>query len=112
MELYANEELHWHQRSNEKWLLQGDNNTSFFHRVGNGKRRKHTMKSLSENDVIIEGMGNLISHATEYYKDLFELAPRNISAYLWEQHERISVEDSLDLARPLRLERLNMLYSQ
>jgi sulfur relay (sulfurtransferase) DsrF/TusC family protein len=24
LELYAIEELYWHQRSNEKWLLQGD----------------------------------------------------------------------------------------
>lgn len=29
-ELYANEELQWAQMSNERWLLQGDNNTAYF----------------------------------------------------------------------------------
>jgi hypothetical protein len=29
MEMHVSEELHWHQRSNERWLLQGNNNTYF-----------------------------------------------------------------------------------
>jgi hypothetical protein len=29
MEMHASEELYWHQRSNERWLLQGNNNTYF-----------------------------------------------------------------------------------
>jgi hypothetical protein len=55
------------------------------------------MKSLSENDVIIEGTGNLLSYA---YKDLFGPVPGNmfnISLNLWEEHAKISVEDSVDL---------------
>ena len=40
LRLVAEEELYWHKRSNSKWLLEGDNNTSFFHRVANGKKRK------------------------------------------------------------------------
>jgi len=38
--LMEEEELYWHKRSNNKWLLEGDLNTGFFHRVANGKRRK------------------------------------------------------------------------
>lgn len=37
-ELYADEELHWLQFSNERWLLQGDNNTAYYHKVANGKK--------------------------------------------------------------------------
>jgi hypothetical protein len=32
------EELHWFKRSHETWLLRGDNNTKFFHRVASGKK--------------------------------------------------------------------------
>ena len=34
------EELYWFKRSHEKWLHEGDNNTEFFYRVANGRKRK------------------------------------------------------------------------
>ena len=34
------EELKWYQRAKVKDLLQGDNNTQYFHLVANGKNRK------------------------------------------------------------------------
>ena len=40
LRLLEEEELYWHKRSNLTWLLKGDNNTGFFHRVANGKKRK------------------------------------------------------------------------
>jgi hypothetical protein len=33
--LLEKEEAFWQQRSGERWLLQGENNTSFFHRMAN-----------------------------------------------------------------------------
>jgi hypothetical protein len=44
------EELYWYKRSHETWLLKGDNNTNFFHRVSNGRRRKQTIYALYEGD--------------------------------------------------------------
>jgi hypothetical protein len=76
--IYANEELLWYQKSHEKWLLEGDSNTSYFHRVANGRKRKNTMLSLNDNGVNIEGTEKLIEHATSYYKNLFGPAPGNI----------------------------------
>jgi hypothetical protein len=52
-------------------LLKGDNNTEFFHRVANGKRRKQTIFTLKCGDRIVTGDDNLMAHATEYYKALF-----------------------------------------
>jgi mannosylglycoprotein endo-beta-mannosidase len=42
LRLLEEEEAYWHKRSNSMWLLKGDNNTTFFHRVANGKKRKNT----------------------------------------------------------------------
>jgi hypothetical protein len=35
LKMLEEEELHWFKRSHETWLLKGDNNTEFFHRVAN-----------------------------------------------------------------------------
>jgi mannosylglycoprotein endo-beta-mannosidase len=40
MKIYEEEELYLFSRSSEKWLLEGDNNTTYFHRVANGRSRK------------------------------------------------------------------------
>jgi hypothetical protein len=87
--------------------LEGDLNTIYFHRVANGRKRKNTMFSLKENDILIEGTDNLISHATAYYKNLFGLAPGNIldfDANMWKPHEKLSEEENLILTRPFSVE--------
>jgi len=40
MKMCEEEELYWFKRSHEKWLLEGDVNTEFFHRVANGRKRR------------------------------------------------------------------------
>lgn len=65
------EETYWYERSHETWLLKGDNNTSFFHRCANGRKRKNTIISLEDGDQIIEGDDKLLEHATKYYSELF-----------------------------------------
>ena len=37
-DILANEELFTLQQSNERWLLKGDQNTTFFHPAANGKK--------------------------------------------------------------------------
>lgn len=66
--MYDEEEVYWNKRSSEQWLLQGDNNTSYFHKIANGRRRKHIISQLHDGDVEIKGTKLLVKHATEYYK--------------------------------------------
>jgi len=40
------EELYLIQRRGEKWTLEGDANTGFFHLAANGRRRKKQILSL------------------------------------------------------------------
>jgi mannosylglycoprotein endo-beta-mannosidase len=69
--LLDQEETYWHNRCHEQWLLKGDNNTSYFHRIANGRKRKSTIISLENEGIVIEGNDNLLRHATKYYSDLF-----------------------------------------
>ena len=65
------EELYWYQRSHDKQLHDGDNNTEYFHRVANGRKRKKNILSMEDGTRIIEGDEDLLNHATTYYKNLF-----------------------------------------
>ena len=71
MSLLDQEEAYWHKRCHEEWLLKGDNNTKYSHKIANGRKRKNTIISLDKDGLIIEGDENLLQHATEYYSDLF-----------------------------------------
>lgn len=42
MKILDNEELYWYKRCHETCLLKGDNNTEFFHKVANGRKRKQS----------------------------------------------------------------------
>jgi hypothetical protein len=68
LHLLEKEEAFWQQRCVEQWLLQGDNNSKFFHRVANGGKRKRTIFSLKDGSDTIQGTPTLLEHATNFYK--------------------------------------------
>jgi len=51
-EIYIAEEIYWQKRGGERWILQGDSNTSFFHKCANGRKRKPTITSLEDGERI------------------------------------------------------------
>jgi hypothetical protein len=70
-QIMEEEEIHWFKRNHETWLLKGDNNTNFFHRVANGKKRKQIPFSLMDGEVQVMGTDNIIKHASDFYKSMF-----------------------------------------
>jgi hypothetical protein len=74
IQMLREEEIRWYQRSKANNLLQGDNNTKYFHMVVNGKNRKSWIFQLEEGDRIIKGNEPLKSYITDYYKSLFGLS--------------------------------------
>jgi hypothetical protein len=53
-------------------LLEGDNNTRYYHSKANGRRRRKTfIISLNQDEGIIEGQENLTRYITDFYKKLF-----------------------------------------
>ena len=69
--LLREEEMKWYERAKMNTLLQGDDNTQFFHLVANGKHRKQHIYQLEREDGIIVGDEQLKSYITDYYKGLF-----------------------------------------
>jgi hypothetical protein len=102
MRLLEEEELYWYKRSHEEWLLKGDN-TEFFHRIANGKKRKNTIFSLQGEGGVVEGDENLVSLATNFYKELFGPStdhniPLNLN--LWGLAEKVSDNENGLLCKP------------
>jgi len=103
------DELYWFKRSHEKWLLEGDNNTEYFHRVANGRKRRNTIITLMDGENIIEGDEDLLNHATEYYRNLFGPVPESslpIDPNLWEPDEKVTDADNSLLTCPFSEEEI------
>ena len=84
------------------WLLKGDSNTTFFHRIANGEKKENTIFSLNHNDQVIEGDAALVEHATQFYKDLF--GPSTHSSFTmdpscWDQAESITNQENEELEK-------------
>lgn len=109
------EEVYWYERSHANWLLKGDNNTSFFFKCANGRKRKNTIVLLENEGQLIEGEENLLQHATNYYYDLFgppveyevQIDPR-----VWENISKVSVLDNKWLCRPFSEEEIKIALFQ
>jgi len=114
LSMLEEEELYWFRRSHEKWLHEGGNNTEFFHRVANGKKRKNNILSLKDGEEIVEGDSNLLAHATEFYKNLFGLEQNHafsLDPDLWDSDELLADSDNACLIRPFSEEEIkNALF--
>jgi hypothetical protein len=59
------------EKRGEDWLLKGDANTSYFHTVANGRKRKCLIRNLVEGDRVIKDQEELKTYILEFYKNLF-----------------------------------------
>jgi hypothetical protein len=69
--LLREEELKWYERAKVNTLLEGNDNTRFFHLVANSKHRKQHIYQLENDQGVIVGDEQLKTHITQYYKNLF-----------------------------------------
>jgi hypothetical protein len=109
MKLNEQEEIYWHQRSNENWLLKGDSNTDYFHKKANGKKRKNTIFHLEKDGGVIENEKEILNHATEYYKELFgpsESPVFSLDPECWGADAKINEDENLFLTRPFTEEEI------
>jgi hypothetical protein len=65
------EETKAKQRSREKWVAEGNRNTSYFHAVANQRRRKKMIQVLDGPDGPVHENKEMLKIVVDYYKDLF-----------------------------------------
>lgn len=72
-EVLNKEEIYWRQRSRVKWLKEGDRNTSFFHARANKRRKRNTIKGITDDDGNwVEGEENVARVARDFFSSLFQ----------------------------------------
>lgn len=101
-DIYDEEEEYWQRKAGQNWLQKGDNNTTYFHRIANGRKRKNTIFSLQNGEDVIQGTYALLEHATDFYKKLFGHAVGfqcQLREDMWAPAERLTLEeqDMLDV---------------
>ncbi|KAM6550760.1 hypothetical protein CsatB_000568 [Cannabis sativa] len=80
-ELLLKEEVFWQQRARVQWLQAGDQNTKFFHKKANARRKNNTIRGLFNEDHIWCTSNEAIGDITKsYYSALFtSIMPTNES---------------------------------
>lgn len=68
--LLAEEEIKMRQKAREKIIVDGDENTKYFHLRTKGRRRLK-IQSLCQEGLIIEGEDGINKVATDFYRELF-----------------------------------------
>jgi hypothetical protein len=101
--LMEEEEIYWQQRGGEKWILEGDRKTEFFHLAANGRRRKKTILSLEQGDDVTTDPRQIRGIIYNFYKQLFGSQDRTkirLSEEAWRLRGRLTLEDNEELTRP------------
>ena len=111
IKLLREEEIYWLQLSKATKLLQGDDNTKYFHMVANGRHRKTKIVQLEQEEGIIVGDTNLKDYITEYYKGLFGPHVQNsfsMDETLRHDIPQVSVEENEVLVAPFSEEEVKV----
>ena len=70
--LLSLEEVSWRQKSRMLYIKEGDNNTKFFHKMANSRRRHNHISMLEVNGVIYEDESEMANQAVQFYKNLYK----------------------------------------
>ncbi|GAU50480.1 hypothetical protein TSUD_409650 [Trifolium subterraneum] len=65
------QEEFWKEKARLNWQLEGDRNTSFFHRITKIKNSKKLISSLKNNNEVITDQNQLADHVVDYFKNVF-----------------------------------------
>jgi hypothetical protein len=65
------QEAFWQEKARLNWHLEGDRNTSYFHRIAKIKTSTKYISSLQDGENVITDQGQLADHVVNYYQNLF-----------------------------------------
>jgi hypothetical protein len=96
------EETKAKQRSREKFILEGDRNTAYFHVVANQRRRKKMIQILDGPHGPVIETKDMIGIAMDYYKNLFGFEDRpdiRLKPDFFSDDEKVKVDENEMLSR-------------
>ena len=70
--LLSLEKVSWRQKLRMLCIKEGDNNTKFFHKAANSRKRYNHISMLEVNGVIYEDESEMIDQAVQFYKNLYK----------------------------------------
>jgi hypothetical protein len=91
------EETKAKQRSREKFILEGDRNTAYFHAVANQRRRKKMIQVLDGPDGPVTETKDMLGIAMDYYKNLFGFEDRpdiRLKQDFFSDDEKVKVDEN------------------
>jgi hypothetical protein len=94
------------QRARDKFILDGDENSKYFHLLAKGKRRKLKIMTLTHEDKVAQDEVEINQLATSFYKNLFGPS-QETSIYL--SHLNMKMLDDADrdsLIRPFSIDEI------
>jgi len=65
------EEIYWRQRAKERWAVEGDQNTKYFHRMATAHKRFNSIDSLEVDGSTIFDSGVIKEAIQKVYKKFY-----------------------------------------
>jgi hypothetical protein len=70
-EALTRQEWFWQEKATVNWHVEGDRNTTYFHRIAKIKNTTKTLSSIRAGDLLLTEPNQIADHIVQYYKSLF-----------------------------------------
>jgi len=88
----------WRQRAKQQWILEGDRNTKFSHRVANFRRQFKAIQSICVDGVCLDDVSSMKGVIINFYNELYREDQRG-RPFEGLSYDTISDEDASDLLK-------------
>ena len=103
------EEIRAKQRSRDRNIKEGDNNTTYFHALANQRNRKKRITVLEGPNGQVTDTQDMLTLATKFYKDLFGFETSldvSLGDNFWAEEEKVTLEENLIFQFPFSEEEI------
>jgi Reverse transcriptase (RNA-dependent DNA polymerase) len=108
---YLEEESYLKQRSRNKWLEEGDLNTSYFHKVATARKKRNLILSMEIEGQVTTSLSDIQKHIFHFYKSLFGSKGNKVAKLdnqFWKDKYLLSDLDRQILSKPFTEEELKI----